>query len=152
MYAEAKIMAMRFESKRDLWIVLMLRGIPIAVLLTLASAWYVSRGDVRGPAIGVLLLIAVELFFFESLLRSTYYVIENGILVIHSSFLKWRVPIAEITAVQPTRSPLSSPALSLDRLRIEYGKKVVLVSPDDQQRFLEALRSVNPAITTIIRG
>jgi PH (Pleckstrin Homology) domain-containing protein len=140
---------MRFESKRDLWIVLMLRVIPIAILAVIGAAWYAQRGDVRGPLAGALILIAVELFFFESILRSTYYVIEGDTLLIRSSFIKWRVPIREVTRIAPTRSALSSPALSLDRLRIEYSGKAIMISPDDKERFIEAMRSANPAI---IRG
>lgn len=50
----------------------------------------------------------------------------------------------------PTRGPLSSPALSLDRLRIEYGKRgVVLISPREKEAFVRALeghrnRGVSP--------
>jgi hypothetical protein len=138
---------MRFESKRDAWIVLILRAMPIVVLLVIGDVWYMTHGDVRGPLAGAVILILVELFFFESILRSTYYVIDGDTLVIRSSFITWRVPIREITSVTPTRSALSSPALSLDRLRIEYGKKTILISPEDRERFLAALRRVNPAIT-----
>ena len=42
---------------------------------------------------------------------------------------------------------MSSPALSLDRLRIDYGHKSILVSPADRNNFVAMLRSVNPAIT-----
>ena len=99
----------------------------------------------RGPIAGVFVLV-VELIFFESCLRSTYYRIDGGTLRIHSSFLTWRVPIADIRSITPTRSGQSSPALSLDRLRIEYGSRAVLVSPDDARRFIEALRAKNPSI------
>ena len=138
---------MRFESKRDLWILVLLRGIPIVVLFVVGDAWYLTHGDARGPIAGAVILILVELFFFESVLRSTYYVIDGDTLVIRSSFITWRVPIREISSVKPTRSALSSPALSLDRLRIQYGRKAILISPEDRERFLAALRSVNPSIS-----
>lgn len=138
---------MRFQSKRDLWIVLLLRVIPVVVLFAIGAAWYVTHGDVRGPIAGAIILILVELVFLESVLRSTYYVIDGHTLVIRSSFITWRVPIGEITSVTPTRSALSSPALSLDRLRIRYGRKQILVSPEERDRFVAMLRTVNPAIT-----
>ena len=59
---------------------------------------------------------------------------------------RWRVPIDAITAITPTRSALSSPALSLDRLRIEYGERAILVSPIYKEGFVRALRAVNPSI------
>jgi hypothetical protein len=49
------------------------------------------------------------------------------------------VPIDSIEKVEATRSPLSSPALSLDRLRINYGKRRIMVSPSDRAGFLRAI-------------
>ena len=137
---------MRFESKRDLWVVLVMRIMPFVLLAVIADVWYMQHHDVRGPVIGGLILVVVELFFFESMLRSTYYLIDGGTLFVRSSILTWRVPIAEIRAITPTRNSRSSPALSLDRLRIEYGSKAIMVSPEDKQKFIEALRAKNPSI------
>lgn len=141
---------MVFPSKRDAWLVWLIRGIPVAVLtMVVMASW---NGDPRGPLIGVALLILLELAIFEWVLKSTYYVIEDGTLEIHCSFLRWRIPIAGIRSIKPTRDPSSSPALSLDRLRIDYGTKHILVSPEDRGGFVDALRSVNPAIPTIMPG
>jgi len=137
---------MRFESKRDAWLVVTMRLIPAVVLAVVAFAWYQEHHDVRGPIIGVFVLLAVEIFFFEWVFRSTYYVIEGDGLIIRSSFITWRVPIRAITAVTPTRSAISSPALSLDRLRIDYGGRAILVSPERKHAFVDALRAINPAI------
>jgi Bacterial PH domain len=139
---------MRFESKRDLWLLVIVRLIPFVLLVVIANVWYQVHHDVRGPIAGAFILIVFELFFFESILRSTYYLIDAGTLVIRSSVFSWRVPIAEIRSITPTRSALSSPALSLDRLRIEYGGKAIMVSPVDRRRFIESLRAINPAIVT----
>src|SRR5690348_6251284 len=138
---------MRFESKRDLWIILILRLMPIVVLLIVGDVWYRQHHDLRGPVAGVIILLLVELFFFESILRSTYYVIERDTLLIRSSFIRWRVPIRDIRSITPSGSAISSPALSLDRLRIDYGSKSILVSPEERERFIAMLRSVNPAIS-----
>jgi Bacterial PH domain len=148
MYAEGKMTAMRFDSKRDAWLVLLMRGLPAVILVVISIAWYAEHGNVAGPIAGAVILILFEAFFLESLLRSTYYLIDGDTLVIRSSFLKWRVPIAKIHSVTPTRSPVSSPALSLDRLAILYDGKRILVSPQDKRRFIEALRAINPAIST----
>ena len=133
---------MRFESKRDLWLVVLMRGLPVLALAVIVAA----TRDYRGAIAGAIILLIVELFFFETLLRGTYYIVEAPALIIRSSIFQWRVPINEIRAVTPTRSPLSSPALSLDRLRIDYGTRAIMVSPDDPRRFIEALRAINPSI------
>jgi hypothetical protein len=42
--------------------------------------------------------------------------------------------------VDSTRNPLSSPAMSLDRLRIEYGQgKAIMISPEPRAEFLRQL-------------
>jgi len=139
---------MRFESKRDLWLMVVLRLMPLVLLVVIGALWYQVHHDLRGPIAGAFVLIVFELVFFESILRSTYYRIDGGTLVIRSSVFSWRVPVADIRSITPTRSALSSPALSLDRLRIDYGRKAIMVSPEDPKRFIEALRAKNPAIVT----
>ena len=138
---------MRFESKRDLWIVTLIRGVPLVVLGALGYAWYQSHHDLSGPVAGAVILLVAELFVFELLFRTTYYQIEGDTLVIRSGLIRWRVPIREITSVTPTRNAMSSPALSLDRLRIDYGHKSILISPENRERFVSMLRTINPAIT-----
>ena len=133
---------MRFESKRDLWLVLVARVLPFVVLVLVA----IGTPDTRGPLLGLAILVAVELFLVEPAMRSTYYAIEGDTLLIRSGFMKWRVPIRDIRSIAPTRSALSSPALSLDRLRIVYGNKSIMISPEEKQRFIEALRAINPSI------
>jgi hypothetical protein len=52
----------------------------------------------------------------------------------------WTVKISDIESVAETRSPLSSPAQSLDRIRINYGvRRWVMGSPADKQAFYAAI-------------
>ena len=82
------------------------------------------------------------------LLLGTRYILEPDQLLVRSGPFRWRVPIADIVRITPTTNPLSSPALSLDRLRIEYGRgSAIMISPRDKDRFLrdlEELRRVGP--------
>ena len=48
---------------------------------------------------------------------STCYRITATELLVRSAFFRWRIPLVQIVEVFPTHNPLSSPALSLDRLR-----------------------------------
>ena len=73
-------------------------------------------------------------------LVGTYYVIDATSLVIRSGPFHWIVPLREIRSVQPTRDARSGPALSFDRLRIEYGGgRVILISPREKEQFLADL-------------
>jgi hypothetical protein len=74
------------------------------------------------------------------LLLGTHYTVDRGYVRIVSGPFRWKVPIDAITSVRKTRNPLSSPALSLDRLSIRYGKRRrIMISPADQAGFLEAI-------------
>ncbi len=83
------------------------------------------------------------------LMGRTYYEVQSDqqTLRIVSGPMVWRVPVDSITTITPTHNPLSSPALSLDRLRIRYGKHdSVMISPADKAGLLAALSHLNPAI------
>jgi len=75
----------------------------------------------------------------------TGYTITETHLIIRSAFFSWRYPLAEITRVRPTRNPLASPALSLNRLEIRTRKGLCpLISPADREGFLKLLRERCP--------
>lgn len=88
----------------------------------------------------VTLLVGVGLPLW--ILQSTTYTLTTGFLVIRSGPFHWGVPLRQINKVTPTHNPLSSPALSLDRLRIEYSEvKVIMISPENRRDFLADLRA-----------
>jgi Bacterial PH domain len=73
-------------------------------------------------------------------LIGTYYVIDATSLLVRSGPFHWTVALREIRSVQATRDIRSGPALSFDRLRIEYGAgRVLLVSPREKDAFLADL-------------
>ena len=74
------------------------------------------------------------------LLLGTHYTVDRGVIKIVSGPFRWKVPIDQITSVTATKNPLSSPALSLDRIIIRYGKRGrIMVSPADKAGFLKAI-------------
>lgn len=127
-----------FKSKVDAWLVIVLAVSTIVLIAGLAATLY-SRPD---PLAVVVMLAATLLFLLlvGSILLRTYYRVDAGMLTIVSGPLRRSVAIDQITSVERTRNPLSSPALSLDRLRIRYGdNKSVMISPADRDKFLNAL-------------
>ena len=78
---------------------------------------------------------------------TTYYELEHDALVAHSGPFSWRIPLAEITAVRPSDSSKSGPAMSMDRLEINYGgHRSLLISPADQAGFLAMLHRRVPRL------
>ena len=75
------------------------------------------------------------------LFTSTYYKLNPGVLLVRCGPFTFNVPLEEITSITSSTSVLSSPALSLDRLRIHYGQgKSLMISPRDKEKFLRDLR------------
>ena len=94
-------------------------------------------------------IVAVTAVFVEWTFHSTRYTIAGSTLLVQSGIFRWQIPISEIESITPTRNPLSSPAASLDRLDVRYsGGRSLLISPRDRDRFLEAVKVVNPSIRT----
>lgn len=126
-------MAVTFRSKIDWWL-----AIPFAIAFggMLLSA-YVSV--MLGSWLMLLLPLAC-LAFFSWIIFGTFYHIEDDNLLVRSGPFRWRIAIKDIRRIIPTHNPLSSPALSLDRLRIEYGNgRSIMVSPADKEGFQAAI-------------
>ncbi len=99
---------------------------------------------------GVLLLLGVALLIVFTSLK-TVYTIEGGNLNIKSGiFYNKTIPIKTIRKITETRSPLSSPAMSLDRIEVFFNKfDSVIISPKEKQEFITHLKQINPDIAFI---
>jgi len=128
-----------YPSKRDRW----LEVVVWTTLLVSSSAGLVGFASRAGPRILAvpltLCLVTPALLFW--LFYGTNYALLPDELLVRSGPFRFHVPLAEITSVVPSRSPISSPACSLDRLEIRYrgDRSRILISPEDKVSFLEAL-------------
>ncbi len=127
----------RFPSKIDSWLVILLVGV-ILTQVVIVSIAIVEDPEPGAAIVGVGSLVLI-VALFGSILKFTYYEVSDVSLKIVSGPFRWKIARDAITAAEPSRSLLSSPALSLDRLRIRHGKRSVLVSPADKRGFLKAL-------------
>jgi hypothetical protein len=135
-----------FVSKRDGWIVAVIWGAAALSLAALAPLLGLQRACSPSllviSAFGAIACAGIGPW----LLYDTRYAFEPGRLVISSGPFRWRVPLAEIARVEPSRDPISSPACSLDRLLIRYGARRILVSPADRAGFLRRLAALCPQL------
>lgn len=120
-----------YRSKVDGWLQAILGG---AVLLSVLAAFSaVSTGNVFIALVTLLLGAAVPIW----LLTSTRYILEPTQLIVRSGPFTWHIELADISDIAPSRSALSSPALSLDRLRITHARgQTLLISPRNPVGFI----------------
>ncbi|MBL0135487.1 MAG: PH domain-containing protein [Chitinophagaceae bacterium] len=97
--------------------------------------------------LGVFILLAV-ITIITHLFLSTSYTIEGENLKIKSGiFYNKTVHIKDITSISETNSFLSSPATSLDRLAISFGKyDCVIISPKQKKEFIDTIVSLNSTV------
>lgn len=130
--------AKRFKSKVDRWIVVVL------VVVIIAEIWAVGNAAIHAgdplATTGMILLGIAIIALIVWLTLGTHYTVDRGVLKVVAGPFLWKVPIEQISSVEATRNPLSSPALSLDRLRIRFGKnRRIMISPVDKAGFLKAI-------------
>ena len=128
---------MKFPSAVDKWFYVFAFGLPLA--LVAANLHLLSQQLLVTDVVMLTIAVAAVLLPLW-LLFSTTYVVEGERLVIRSGPFQWCVVLADIKAVRSTRSPMAAPALSLDRLELQYGNgRRILVSPRDRKGFLRAI-------------
>jgi len=133
---------MLFRSKIDLSLAIVLIGAAI-IALTAAVA---TLQPTSGAALLPVIIIAIGAVLPIWTLASTIYMVAGETLLIRSGPFRWRIPVSSITRIEPSNSVLSGPALSLTRLRVEYGtEQSILISPTDHQGFLRAIQSASTA-------
>jgi membrane protein YdbS with pleckstrin-like domain len=133
-----------YRSKVDIWLFVVLA---FAALAALYSAAQTMAAGTTGSILVAVLVALVGVGLPLWLLFSTRYTLEATYLLAQSGPFKWVVPLADIKSITPSNNPLSSPALSLDRLRIDYGKgRMLLISPRDKEQFLQDVEAARRAV------
>ncbi|MBT9556930.1 MAG: PH domain-containing protein [Myxococcales bacterium] len=126
-----------WNSKVDWWIGAILVMMPV-VTLGGSIAAYVSGSGVAAALLPVAFVAAI----FGLVVFPLYYELTDDALVIRFGLFRSKIPYESIRQVVPTRNPLSSPALSLDRLHIDTGNPLgPNISPAERSAFLDALVS-----------
>jgi len=136
-------------SKKDWWLVMLVflsgLGLVFAFLMSL-----LRHGLLHSETLALFLTALFYTLILRGLAWPVSYEVQEGMLHIRSGLLHYRVPLAAITRVRPSRNPLSSPAWSLDRLRIDYHKdgklKFLLISPKERMRFLQEMAAADKAL------
>jgi hypothetical protein len=126
-----------YPSKVDGWIAVALAAGPLMTVAALVGT-VVAGSGVWAASLGVLVFVAI----YAGLVFPMRYGIDDTHVIVRHGLVRQRIPLDAITEVFPTRNPLSSPALSLDRIAIKFGKgffKSAMISPAAKSEFLSEL-------------
>lgn len=130
----------RHRSKIDWWVWV------LSALALVVGVSYVTLGLVvrRIPwwVVGIYVFSAALVI---SVSLPLYYDISENRLTVRMGLMRWRIPLESIRGVAPSNAPWKAPAMSMDRLRIQYRQggveTSILISPADKERFLSDLVS-----------
>jgi len=137
---------MRFYSKKGVITGVLLWGVVLFLILT--YLFLPGRPEEKGAVVTYVLITLIISGFMAWFWFGTYYEIKDSTLRVVAGPFRWKIDILTIINVKRTRNPLSSPALSLDRLEVRYGKwGIILISPKNEVRFGEELVRINPKIS-----
>jgi hypothetical protein len=126
-----------YKSKRDWWLMLIVFGaMGFPVVMGILEKNYLISGFFAG----IMIVIAI-LFHF------TVYKLDGEHLIVGRT----KIDIKTIRKVYKTNNPVSSPALSIDRIAICYNKfDEILISPKEREDFIGELLKANPDIVVQI--
>lgn len=130
---------MYFPSKKDKWLTILIWAIALMGFIT-----PLIKGQLTAAVIMLLLGSFLLWFWFK-----TGYKIENDKIKIYYGPIRQTIIINDIEVIVKPKVLLSTaPALSMDRIQIRCGKfDVTSISPEDQRRFLDTLKNLNPEIS-----
>ena len=123
-------------------------AVPVSIVMIGVAAVFVMNEQWGG----LLMIAAVSAFIAVILTGIRYRIDGEALRITCGPFYRLEIPVHSIARITRTRNPISSPAASLDRWEVRYGKgESVLISPDQPDAFLHQLKSINPAIAADVQ-
>ncbi|MFB9052707.1 PH domain-containing protein [Formosa undariae] len=121
----------------------------LTVLLLSINGFMIFKNEPIEAILSVGGIHLLVLSFFLYLNFSTAYTIHgNGILNVKCGFTYNRsFDINKIKSISKSNNLISSPAPSMDRIELTYGKfDFIIISPKDKLQFAKELTKINPNI------
>lgn len=130
-----RMQASIYPSKVDLWLAAVLILAPLTAL-GLGVA-FILTGEPEG-------WIAVFTGCFMAVVMAALsipcrYTLDEKAVHIRCGLIEDHIPLRDIRRITPTFNPLSAPALSIRRVRIDTTHRSFLISPRKRERFIEEL-------------
>ncbi len=128
---------LNFKSKKDVWLSVLIWGVIILMFFIM-----ITEQNIVVYIVGILNNALLLWIWF-----GTSYRIDDEALIVRSGPFKSTIDIKTIKKLKATKTLLAGPALSLDRIEIQYKTyDTVIVSPKDKIEFIETLLIKNNSI------
>lgn len=128
---------LNFKSKKDVWLSVLIWGVIILMIFIM-----ITEQNIVVYIVGILNNVLLLWLWF-----GTSYRIDDEALIVRSGPFKSTIDIKTIKKLKDTKTLLAGPALSLDRIEIQYKTyDTVIVSPKDKIEFIETLLIKNNSI------
>jgi len=142
------------RSKKDWWLVSLVMAAVVLPLLFGAYQLFSPGGDKQGGWSSLLVGTTTGAVVLLLTYPMSYEVAASTLIIRCGIMPRTVVPLAAIREVRPTRNPLSAPAWSLDRVKVNYKvddeSRSALISPEDKTAFMHDL--VTEGVGLQLRG
>lgn len=136
-----------FTSKIDFWLAFLILGSSLLLILLPVGEWKYNDISIRRLVFISLLTVPTALLLLVLFFNIKYTLTDDALLV-KNGFFTQSIPLEDITHIHPTNSMSSAPALSLDRIEIEYKGGSIVISPKDKSEFYHVLQQRIPSLET----
>ncbi len=128
---------LNFKSKKDIWLAVSIWGVIILMFFMM-----ITEQNIVVYIVGILNNALLLWLWF-----GTSYKIDDENLIVKNGPFKSTIDIKSIKKLRATKTLLAGPALSIDRIEIQYKRyDSVIVSPKEKNKFIESLLSKNKSI------
>ena len=128
---------LNFQSKKDIWLAVLIWGVIILMFFMM-----ITEQNIVVYIVGILNNALLLWLWF-----GTNYKIDDEDFIVRSGLFKSTIDIKSIKKLRATKTLLAGPALSIDRIEIQYKRyDSVIVSPKEKNKFIESLLSKNKSI------
>ena len=124
-----------YYSRVDWWLVALMAG---SLLFCVGLGIYLVGVD-RTAALILFGIVIFSTVLVLLLVVPCKYTLLDDHLLVQSGVIRYIIPYTDIRRIEKSSNPLSSPALSLRRVKIARKKGFLLVSPTDRDKFIKDL-------------
>ena len=129
---------MKFRSRISIVLVLLILGV-------VGFGTYQAVAD--GKYLEIFAVIVVLLLFIATFLGISYIIEDGNLTVTNLFFIKETYDLKKLKSITPTYNPISSPAASLQRIKLDFGcGRPLIISPANQAVFIEEILRINPNV------